>query len=74
LKYSHTQCDNWYNVVNYPESHDEVGNVNDRIVNVAGPGQGLRRNKVAAAATLLGRGIPMWFMGAESGEWSQFTS
>ncbi len=73
LKYSHTQCDDWYKVVNYPESHDEVGNVNDRIVNVAGPGQGLRRNKVAAAATLLGRGIPMWFMGAESGEWAQFT-
>jgi 1,4-alpha-glucan branching enzyme len=74
LEYSHTRCDNWYKVVNYPESHDEVGNVNDRIVNVAGPGQGFRRNKVAAAATLLGRGIPLWFMGAESGEWAQFTS
>ena len=74
LKSSQTNCDNWYKVVNYPESHDEVGNVNDRIVNVAGFGKGLRRNKVAAAATLLGRGIPMWFMGAESGEWAQFTS
>jgi 1,4-alpha-glucan branching enzyme len=73
LKSSHTNSDNWYKVINYPESHDEVGNVNDRIVNVAGIGQGLRRNKVAAAATLLGRGIPMWFMGAESGEWAQFT-
>jgi 1,4-alpha-glucan branching enzyme len=73
LKSSHTNCDNWYKVVNYPESHDEVGNVNDRIANVAGFGQGLRRNKVAAAATLLGRGIPMWFMGAESGESAQFS-
>jgi 1,4-alpha-glucan branching enzyme len=73
LKCSHTNCDNWYKVVNYPESHDEVGNVNDRIANVAGFGQGLRRNKVAAAATLLGRGIPMWFMGAESGESAQFS-
>ncbi len=74
LKLGHTCCDNWYKVTNYPESHDEVGNVNDRIVNVAGFGQGLRRNKLAAAITLLSRGIPMWFMGAESGEWAQFTS
>ena len=56
------------------ESHDEVGNVNDRLANVGGYGQGLRRNKVAAAATLLSRGIPLWFMGAESGESAQFTS
>lgn len=74
LKLSHTHCDDWYKVANYPESHDEVGNVNDRIVNVAGFGQGLRRNKVAAAITLLSRGLPMWFMGAEAGEWAQFTS
>jgi len=74
LKLSQTHCDNWYKVINYPESHDEVGNVNDRIVNVAGFGQGLRRNKVAAVITLFSRGLPMWFMGAESGEWAQFTS
>lgn len=73
LKLGQTDCDNWYKVTNYPESHDEVGNVNDRIVNVAGFGQGLRRNKVAAVTTLVSRGIPMWFMGAESGEWGQFT-
>jgi 1,4-alpha-glucan branching enzyme len=48
------------------------GNVNDRIANVAGPGRGLRLAKVAAAPTLLGRGIPFWFMGAESGEHEQF--
>ena len=73
LKVTHTSCDQWYEATNYPESHDEVGNVNDRIANVSGFGQGLRRNKVAAAATLLSRGIPLWFMGAESGESAQFT-
>jgi 1,4-alpha-glucan branching enzyme len=59
-------------MTNYPENHDEVGNINDRITAVAGPGQGFRRNKVAAAATLLSRGVPMWFMGSEYGEWRQF--
>jgi 1,4-alpha-glucan branching enzyme len=33
----------------------------------------LRMSKVAAAATLLSRGIPMYFMGAESGEDRQFS-
>jgi len=65
-------CQQWFNITLYPESHDEVGNVNDRIANVGGFGRGLRLNKVAAAATLIGRGIPMWFMGAESGETAQF--
>lgn len=73
MKITHTQASRWYESTNYPESHDEVGNVPDRIVNVAGRGQGYRRNKVAAAATILARGIPMWFMGAESGEWRQFS-
>ncbi len=72
LKLSHTACDDWYKVTNYPESHDEVGNVNDRIANIAGWGRGLRMSKVAAAATLMCRGIPMFFMGAESGEHRQF--
>jgi 1,4-alpha-glucan branching enzyme len=72
MQLSHTCCDEWYNVTNYPESHDEVGNVNDRIANVAGHGRGLRMSKVAAAASLLSRGIPMFFMGAESGEFRQF--
>jgi hypothetical protein len=31
FKLSHTACDNWYKVTNYSESHDEVGNVRDRI-------------------------------------------
>ena len=72
LKISQERCQQWYNVTNYPESHDEVGNVNDRIANVAGFGRGLRMSKVAAAATLLSRGIPMYFMGAESAEYRQF--
>lgn len=73
MQLTHTACDSWYGTTNYPESHDEVGNEPNRIVHVAGVGQGYRRSKVAAATTLLGRGIPMWFMGAESGEWRQFT-
>jgi 1,4-alpha-glucan branching enzyme len=72
FKLSHEVCDDWYQVTNYPESHDEVGNVNDRISNVAGWKRGLRMSKVAATATLLSRGIPMYFMGAESGEHEQF--
>jgi 1,4-alpha-glucan branching enzyme len=72
LKLSQTACDNWYKVTNYPESHDEVGNVRDRVSYVAGWGQGLRMSKVAAAGSLLSRGIPMYFMGAESGEDRQF--
>ena len=70
---THTDTDQWYEATNYPESHDEVGNEPNRISHVAGIGQGYRRNKVAAAVTLLSRGIPMWFMGAEAGEWRQFS-
>jgi 1,4-alpha-glucan branching enzyme len=72
LKLTHTACDDWYKATNYPESHDEVGNENDRIAQVAQLGTGLRCNKVAAAVTLCSRGIPMWFMGAEAGEHRQF--
>ena len=72
FKLSHTECNEWYNVTNYAESHDEVGNVRDRIAYVAGWGQGFRMAKVAAAGTLLSRGIPMAFMGAEAGEDKQF--
>jgi 1,4-alpha-glucan branching enzyme len=73
MRYSEWYGNQWYETTNYPESHDEVGNVPDRIARVAGPGQGYRRNKVAAAATLFSRGVPMWFMGAEAGEWEQFS-
>lgn len=73
IKITHIDSARWFESTNYPESHDEVGNEDNRITRVAGPGQGYRRNKIAAAATLLSRGIPMWFMGAESGEWLQFS-
>ncbi len=69
---SQTASDDWYKVVNYPESHDEVGNVRDRVAFVAGYGQGWRMSKVAAAGTLMSRGIPLYFMGAESAEDQQF--
>lgn len=71
MQQSQTVCRRWHESTHFPESHDEVGNVPNRIVAV-GKEQGLRQNKVAAAATLFGRGIPLWFMGAESGEWRQF--
>ncbi|MBE2215877.1 MAG: hypothetical protein IAE82_18535 [Opitutaceae bacterium] len=73
LRLGHTHCDQWYNVTNYHESHDEVGNVRDRVAWLGGFGQGWRMCKVAGAATLLARGIPMYFMGAESCEDAQFT-
>lgn len=72
MELSHAACENWHGVTNYPESHDEVGNVRDRVAYVAGLGRGWRMGKVAAAATLLARGIPMTFMGTESGEDQQF--
>lgn len=72
IKLSHTACARWHEATIYAESHDEVGNEPNRISHVAGLGQGMRRSKVAAAATLLGRGIPLAFMGAEVGEWRQF--
>lgn len=69
---SQIACDDWYKVTNYAESHDEVGNVRDRVAYIAGYGQGWRMSKVAAAATLMSRGIPLFFMGGESGEDQQF--
>jgi 1,4-alpha-glucan branching enzyme len=73
MRSSELYCNQWYEPTNYPESHDEVGNLPNRIASVGMPGQGYRRNKVAAAATLFSRGVPMWFMGAEAGEWRQFS-
>jgi 1,4-alpha-glucan branching enzyme len=72
LQISQVSCQQWYNVTNYSESHDEVGNVNDRIAQIGGFGRGLRLNKVAAAATLMSCGIPLLFMGEEAGETRQF--
>jgi 1,4-alpha-glucan branching enzyme len=72
LQLTQTSCQEWYNITAYSESHDEVGNVNDRIANIGGYRKGLRRNKVAATATLFSRGIPLLFMGEEAGESGQF--
>jgi 1,4-alpha-glucan branching enzyme len=72
LLLSHVACDDWYKTTNYAESHDEVGNENGRIANVARFGYGLRLAKVAMTATLASRGLPMFFMGAEVGEHQQF--
>jgi 1,4-alpha-glucan branching enzyme len=69
---THRECDDWFEATNYPESHDEVGNEDDRIANVAGWGRGLRMSKVAAGVTMAARGIPMFFMGLEAGEHRQF--
>ena len=35
--------------------------------------RGCGGTRSSAAATLFSRGIPLWFMGAESGEWRQFS-
>ena len=64
--------DSWQDAVIYAESHDEVGNTDDRIARRARDGKGWEMLQVAAAGTVCGRGIPMIFMGQESGEWMQF--
>lgn len=63
---------NWYSATNYAESHDEVGNTDDRIAKCAAYGSGLRLAKVSLAAVLLSRGLPHIFMGGEAGETQQF--
>jgi 1,4-alpha-glucan branching enzyme len=64
--------DNWQCATNYTESHDEVGNVDERIARVAREGKGWEMCQLSAAGTILARGIPMIFMGQEAGEWIQF--
>jgi 1,4-alpha-glucan branching enzyme len=64
--------DSWQDAVAYTESHDEVGNEDDRVAHIARDGRGWELSQVAAAGTLLARGIPMLFMGQESGEWAKF--
>jgi 1,4-alpha-glucan branching enzyme len=72
LKITHTSYDNWYKVVNYACSHDGAGNDGRRTAYVGGFGQGFRRNKVAAAALMMSRGVPFFFMGEEYGETEPF--
>ncbi|MFO0911035.1 MAG: alpha-amylase family glycosyl hydrolase, partial [Isosphaeraceae bacterium] len=64
--------DTWQDALIYSESHDEVGNTDDRIARRARDGKGWEMNQVAAAGTIFGRGIPMIFMGQEAGETMQF--
>ncbi|MFH0783925.1 MAG: alpha-amylase family glycosyl hydrolase [Pseudomonadota bacterium] len=72
LSLSQSSYDNWYKVVNYACSHDGAGNDGRRTAFVGGLGQGLRRNKVAAAAIQMCRGVPYFFMGEEYGETEPF--
>ena len=65
--------DSWQDAVIYTESHDEVGNVDGRIAShQARDGKGWEMSQLAAAGTILGRGVPMIFMGQEAGEHLQF--
>jgi len=64
--------DSWQDGLIYSESHDEVGNTDDRIARRGRDGKGWEMCQVAAAGTLFGRGIPMIFMGQEAGESMQF--
>jgi 1,4-alpha-glucan branching enzyme len=64
--------DSWQDALIYAESHDEVGNTDDRIGKRGRDGKGWEMSQLAAAGTLFGRGIPMLFMGQEAGETMQF--
>ncbi len=63
---------NWYNASIYSESHDEVGNTDDRIAKRGRDGKGWEMNQISLAGTIMGRGMPMVFMGQEAGETRQF--
>jgi 1,4-alpha-glucan branching enzyme len=64
--------DSWQDGLIYTESHDEVGNTDDRIGKRGRDGKGWEMSQLAAAGTLLARGMPMPFMGQEAGETLQF--
>ena len=64
--------DSWQDALIYSESHDEVGNTDERIAKRGRDGKGWEMSQLAAAGTVLGRGIPMLFMGQEAGELLQF--
>ena len=64
--------DSWHDAIVYSESHDEVGNTDDRVAKRARDGKGWEMSQLSATATILSRGIPMIFMGQESGEAIQF--
>lgn len=64
--------DGWQDATVYTESHDEVGNTDDRIAKRGRDGKGWEMNQISLAGTLLARGTPMFFMGQEAAESTQF--
>ena len=64
--------DGWQDATVYTESHDEVGNTDDRIAKRGRDGKGWEMNQISLAGTVLSRGTPMVFMGQEGGETAQF--
>lgn len=64
--------DGWQDATVYTESHDEVGNTDDRIAKRGRDGKGWEMNQLSLAGTVLARGTPMVFMGQEAGEATQF--
>jgi len=62
----------WEEATVYTESHDEVGNTDDRIARRGRDGKGWEMSQISAAGTLLARGVPMIFMGQEAAEMTQF--
>ncbi len=64
--------DGWQDATVYTESHDEVGNLDERIAKVARDGRGYEMDQIALAGTIMARGTPMTFMGQEGGETTQF--
>jgi 1,4-alpha-glucan branching enzyme len=64
--------DGWQDATVYTESHDEVGNTDDRIAKRGRDGKGYEMNQISLAGTVMARGTPMVFMGQEGGETTQF--
>jgi len=64
--------DGWQDATVYTESHDEVGNTDDRIAKRGRDGKGWEMNQLSLTGTVLARGTPMAFMGQEGGEVTQF--
>jgi 1,4-alpha-glucan branching enzyme len=64
--------DSWQDGLIYTESHDEVGNMDERIARRGRDAKGWEMCQISATGTILARGIPMIFMGQEGGESLQF--
>lgn len=64
--------DGWQDATVYTESHDEVGNTDDRIAKRGRDGKGWEMNQLSLVGTVMARGTPMVFMGQEGAEARQF--